>query len=190
VGTHRSIHSDCPCPRPPPDLARGRFPPSVFSLPPVVCTRAWSVGCGAVGLISINYFRQKKNLVTKIATQSLGVLRRRRAACGAPPDATRSRRRGWRRAAAHAELPERRDLLGEANPGGGGDADGHAGAAHRGLPPPDPPADRHRRDEQAIQSGGAGRCHICRSSASCRFLERVRAVERVVSRVLTAVAKQ
>ena len=29
-GTHRSIHSDCPCPRSPPDLARGCFPPSVF----------------------------------------------------------------------------------------------------------------------------------------------------------------
>ena len=30
VGTHRSIHSDCPCPRPPPDLAHARFPLSVF----------------------------------------------------------------------------------------------------------------------------------------------------------------
>ena len=39
-GTHRSIHSDCPCPSPRPDLARGCFPPSVFSLPQVVCTIA------------------------------------------------------------------------------------------------------------------------------------------------------
>ena len=39
-GTHRSIHSDCPCPSPHPDLARGCFPPSVFSLPQVVCAMA------------------------------------------------------------------------------------------------------------------------------------------------------
>ena len=39
-GTHRSIHSDCPCPSPCPDLARGCFPPSVFSLPQVVCAIA------------------------------------------------------------------------------------------------------------------------------------------------------
>ena len=39
-GTHRSIHSDCPCPSPRPDLARGCFPPSVFSLPQVVCAIA------------------------------------------------------------------------------------------------------------------------------------------------------
>ena len=58
-GTHRSIHSDCPCPSPRPDLARGCFPPSVF------LTAAGGVCHGLVSRLWCRWFILNKLLSQK-----------------------------------------------------------------------------------------------------------------------------